>query len=261
MMGWPVLRAAIRTGAAASIRSRTRSAGAAGARMNRHRRTRRATRFHRSTEIAVGIERPMGTDYSAHRPVDLLRHVAVPVVGPLAGLQRQAVDVRHDTDAVGGDRPCRRRKRSAGPPPGAAPCGAPAAPAADAAAPGAVPAQQDLRPRRRRRRRDPDGPDEGDHRSRRCGVSRAELLKEKVAPDWTASGLLGLVTGKTHDADRHTVLLEVSPARVYVAQTGVVGGSFPNHRTPFTAVDGPRELAAGQDGSTSTSCRRAAACG
>jgi YidC/Oxa1 family membrane protein insertase len=78
-------------------------------------------------------------------------------------------------------------------------------------------------------------------------VSRAELLKEKVAPDWTASGLLGLVTGKTHDADRHTVLLEVSPARVYVAQTGVVGGSFPNHRTPFSVVEGPREIAAGQD--------------
>ena len=58
-------------------------------------------------------------------------------------------------------------------------------------------------------------------------MSRAELLKEKVAPDWTASGLLGLVTGKKHDADRHTVLLEVSPSRVYVTQTGVVGGSFP----------------------------------
>jgi YidC/Oxa1 family membrane protein insertase len=78
-------------------------------------------------------------------------------------------------------------------------------------------------------------------------LSRAELLKEKVAPDWTASGLLGLVTGKTHDPDQHTVLLEVSPSRVYIAQTGVVGGSFPNHRTPFTLVDGPRELAPGQD--------------
>jgi YidC/Oxa1 family membrane protein insertase len=78
-------------------------------------------------------------------------------------------------------------------------------------------------------------------------LSRAELLKEKVAPDWTASGLLGLVTGKTHDADRHTVLLEVSPSRVYVSQTGLVGGAYPNHRSPFTAVEGPRELADGQD--------------
>jgi YidC/Oxa1 family membrane protein insertase len=78
-------------------------------------------------------------------------------------------------------------------------------------------------------------------------LSRAELLKQNVAPDWTASGLLGLVTGKKHDADQHTVLLEVSPSRVYVAQSGVVGGNFPNHRTPFTRVEGPRELAAGQD--------------
>ena len=78
-------------------------------------------------------------------------------------------------------------------------------------------------------------------------VSRVELLKEKVAPDWTASGLLGLVTGKTHDSNRHTVLLEISPNRVYVVQSGVVGGSFPTHRTPFTPVDGPRELAPGQD--------------
>ena len=78
-------------------------------------------------------------------------------------------------------------------------------------------------------------------------VSRVELLKEKVAPDWTASGLLGLVTGKTHDSNKHTVLLEVSPNRVYVVQSGVVGGSFPTHRTPFTPVDGPRELAPGQD--------------
>jgi YidC/Oxa1 family membrane protein insertase len=78
-------------------------------------------------------------------------------------------------------------------------------------------------------------------------LSRAELRQERVAPDWTASGLLGLVTGKSHDKNRRIVLLDVSPARVYTAQTGVVGGSFPNHRTPFTVVDGPREFASGQD--------------
>ena len=32
-----------------------------------------------------------------------------------------------------------------------------------------------------------------------------------------------------------------------MVQSGVVGGNYPNHRTTFTAVDGPRELAAGQD--------------
>ncbi len=80
-------------------------------------------------------------------------------------------------------------------------------------------------------------------------LSRVELLQERVAPDWMASGLLGLVTGKKAEADRHVVLLEVSPQRVYVAQTGVVGAdsSYPNHRTPFSVVDAPRRLADGQD--------------
>jgi YidC/Oxa1 family membrane protein insertase len=78
-------------------------------------------------------------------------------------------------------------------------------------------------------------------------LTRAELRQDRVAPDWTASGLLGLVTGKSHDKDKRVVLLDVSPVRVYTTQTGVVGGSFPNHRTPFTVVDGPREFASGQD--------------
>jgi YidC/Oxa1 family membrane protein insertase len=80
-------------------------------------------------------------------------------------------------------------------------------------------------------------------------LSRVELLQQKVAPDWTASGLLGLVTGKVAKTDDPVVLLDVSPQRVYVAQTGVVGtdASLPNHRTPFTVVDGPRTLAPGAD--------------
>jgi YidC/Oxa1 family membrane protein insertase len=80
-------------------------------------------------------------------------------------------------------------------------------------------------------------------------LSRVELLKQKSAPDWTASGLLGLVTGKKQDADRHVVLLDVSSQRVYVTQTGVIGAdpSYPNHRSPFTPIEGPRALAPGQD--------------
>jgi YidC/Oxa1 family membrane protein insertase len=80
-------------------------------------------------------------------------------------------------------------------------------------------------------------------------LTHVELLKQKLAPDWTASGLLGLVTGKKDDADRSVVLLDVSPSRVYVAQSGVVGAdpAYPNHRTPFTVVDGPRRLEEGKD--------------
>jgi len=51
------------------------------------------------------------------------------------------------------------------------------------------------------------------------------------------------------------VLLDQTPGYYYVAQTGLVGStaagapavSLPTHRTPFTAVPGPREMADGQD--------------
>ena len=78
-------------------------------------------------------------------------------------------------------------------------------------------------------------------------VTRVELLDQPVAADWTASGVIGLVTGKKHDPNATTVLLDVSPNRVYVAQSGIVGGNFPNHRTPFKLVDGPTALKPGQD--------------
>ncbi len=78
-------------------------------------------------------------------------------------------------------------------------------------------------------------------------VSRVELLAQPAAPDWTASGLIGLVTGKRHDPNATTVLLDVGPNRVYVAQSGIVGGDFPNHRTPFRALDGSAALKSGQD--------------
>ena len=54
------------------------------------------------------------------------------------------------------------------------------------------------------------------------------------------------------DAKQNLVLLARAPGYVYVAQTGLVGGAqgadaFPNHRTPFAVVPGPRTLADGQD--------------
>ena len=79
-------------------------------------------------------------------------------------------------------------------------------------------------------------------------VSRAELLQQRVAPDWTASGFLSLVTGKKQDPDANVVLLDVSPNRVYVAQSGLIGSpDLPTHRTPFAKVDGPTRLEPGQD--------------
>jgi YidC/Oxa1 family membrane protein insertase len=42
-------------------------------------------------------------------------------------------------------------------------------------------------------------------------------------------------------------LLEQDAERVYIAQTGLIGGSFPNHKTPMTLVAGDPALADGQD--------------
>ncbi|MEG0920840.1 MAG: membrane protein insertase YidC [Comamonas sp.] len=42
-------------------------------------------------------------------------------------------------------------------------------------------------------------------------------------------------------------LFDESAARVYVAQTGLIGGNYPNHKTVMTLQPGPRELADGQN--------------
>lgn len=49
------------------------------------------------------------------------------------------------------------------------------------------------------------------------------------------------------DKSRHFQLLDESAQRVYVAQTGLIGGSFPTHKTAMKVVPGPRELKDGQD--------------
>ncbi|MDO4723634.1 MAG: membrane protein insertase YidC [Comamonadaceae bacterium] len=47
--------------------------------------------------------------------------------------------------------------------------------------------------------------------------------------------------------DGQVVLLDESNTRAYVAQTGLIGGDFPNHKTIMRLADGPRSLADGQD--------------
>ena len=44
------------------------------------------------------------------------------------------------------------------------------------------------------------------------------------------------------DTDKPVVLLEQSAARNYVAQSGLIGGKFPNHRSSFTVREGERSL-------------------
>jgi len=49
----------------------------------------------------------------------------------------------------------------------------------------------------------------------------------------------------TTDPGKNLVLFDDSPKLVYLGQTGLIGGAFPNHRTPFTALPGARALDGG----------------
>ena len=49
------------------------------------------------------------------------------------------------------------------------------------------------------------------------------------------------------DKAKNFVLFDESTQRVYVAQTGLIGGSFPTHKTVMTAVPGPRSLKDGEN--------------
>ncbi|AMP12292.1 membrane protein insertase, YidC/Oxa1 family, N-terminal domain [Collimonas arenae] len=54
---------------------------------------------------------------------------------------------------------------------------------------------------------------------------------------------LELLTQKdTVDPTKNLVLFDSSPTRTYLAETGLIGGPFPNHKSPFTALPGPRTL-------------------
>jgi YidC/Oxa1 family membrane protein insertase len=44
------------------------------------------------------------------------------------------------------------------------------------------------------------------------------------------------------EGKQNIVLFQSNAAQTYVAQTGLIGGTFPNHRTPFTVQAGPRTL-------------------
>jgi YidC/Oxa1 family membrane protein insertase len=62
-------------------------------------------------------------------------------------------------------------------------------------------------------------------------LRRLELLKHK----------------DTQDPTKNVVLFDHSAERTYLAQTGLIGGAYPNHRTPFTVQPGPRSLDSGND--------------
>lgn len=64
-------------------------------------------------------------------------------------------------------------------------------------------------------------------------VTRAELLKEQQQAEWTDVGLAGLILGNKVPHLKNIVMLDVTPNHVYVAQSGLIGGDFPNHKSAF----------------------------
>ncbi len=73
-----------------------------------------------------------------------------------------------------------------------------------------------------------------------------DLLKVEVdtlGGDLTRVELLKHLS--TKDTGKPVVLFEQSANRNYVAQSGLIGGKFPNHRSSFTARDGERALGNG----------------
>ena len=81
-----------------------------------------------------------------------------------------------------------------------------------------------------------------------ASVARAELLKERQTPDGKTRGLPGLILGEEEQQDAgNVVLFDTSAQHVYKAETGLVGGNFPNHRTAFRLISDTLDMKEGQD--------------
>ena len=64
-----------------------------------------------------------------------------------------------------------------------------------------------------------------------------EMMQIPRQADWTEVGLAGLILGKKPVDDLGNVdLLELTKNRTYVAQSGLIGGNFPNHKDTFKLV-------------------------
>jgi YidC/Oxa1 family membrane protein insertase len=75
-----------------------------------------------------------------------------------------------------------------------------------------------------------------------------DLLVARISSE---GGDLRYVQFKKHratlDRKRDFVLLEVSPERTYIAQSGLIGSGLPTHRTAYAATAASHQLADGQD--------------
>lgn len=81
-------------------------------------------------------------------------------------------------------------------------------------------------------------------------VTRAELLKERQEAEWTDVGLIGKILSKPEPKLNNIVLFDVTPTRAYVAQSGLIGGEFPNHKTMFKYLGTKKSTKVGSNGET-----------
>lgn len=68
-------------------------------------------------------------------------------------------------------------------------------------------------------------------------IVSSEMTQIPRQADWTEVGLAGLILGREEPKNLGNVeLLEMNGTRTYIAQSGLVGGDFPNHRDQYKLV-------------------------
>ncbi|MBQ8829184.1 MAG: membrane protein insertase YidC [Burkholderiaceae bacterium] len=78
-------------------------------------------------------------------------------------------------------------------------------------------------------------------------IVRSQLLNEKQQIPWTDTGLVGMVLGNEAKPAEDVVLFNQVKDDTYLAQTGLIGGPYPTHKTLFKLVSGPLKLEDGQN--------------
>ena len=78
-------------------------------------------------------------------------------------------------------------------------------------------------------------------------VARAELLQEQATLDWKNKGVPSIFFGEAEGDPGHVVLLDTRADHIYKAESGLVGGAFPTHRTKFTLASRDLTFKEGSD--------------
>lgn len=82
-----------------------------------------------------------------------------------------------------------------------------------------------------------------------ASVARAELLNERETPDWKKRGIPSLIFGSEPEGYEpgNVVLFDTNDKHVYKAETGLLGGTFPTHRTEFKLASNDLTMKDDQD--------------